>query len=159
MSGQLQCPNCGGFKITDKVIHLDAATQKPITKIGGCGCLFMSFALLGGVVQILAPWASTSKQNEPIALAILIGVAILLFTLYLAAKRGNNRDRSMAQKKHELNCDLCGYRWQWTEGAPYPNVTVNPDLIAKGEAQLQAQAQARRDAEGAFYLYQQRHKK
>ena len=159
MTDQLQCPNCGGFKTSDKVTYFDTATRKPISKVSGCGCLFMAFLALGGLIQILAPWAAGSKQNEAIANAILIGTAILLLALYLFAKYSSSRAVSVAQKKNELDCSLCGYQWRWMEGDPYPNVTVNPNLIAKGEAQLRTQAQARRDAEGPFYLYQQRHKK
>jgi hypothetical protein len=41
-------------------------------------------------------------------------------------------------------CHLCGYRWTWRTGTPYPPVTVRPDLIAKGEQKLQEEEAARR---------------
>lgn len=159
MSDQLQCPNCGGFKTNDKVIHLDSTTRTPIQSMGSCGCLFVSFLFLGGLVQILGPWASSSKQNGEIANAVLIGTVVLLVVIYILSRHTINQRRALALKRHELECNLCGKQWRWDEGDPYPAVTVQPDLIAKGDERLRRIAEERRLAEGAFYLNQQRHKK
>jgi transposase-like protein len=63
-----------------------------------------------------------------------------------AAKKGElyvPRNVTVARLYRYL-CHLCGYRWTWRTGTPYPPVTVRPDLIAKGEQKLQEEEAARR---------------
>ena len=44
------------------------------------------------------------------------------------------------------------------EGDPWPAVTVQPDLIAKGEQRLKEQEEQQRMAEAAWLLNQQKRK-
>ena len=45
---------------------------------------------------------------------------------------------------YDFQCVICGYKWNWKEGDPLPQVTVRPDLIHMGEKKLQKEEEAGR---------------
>lgn len=78
---------------------------------------------------------------------ITLGIWIpILFFYYLFIYPG----RAASEDDH-MRCQICGYEWR--RGDPQPEVTVDPDLIAKGEEKL------RNDAAAAAYLAQQQRNK
>ena len=159
---QLQCPNCGGFKNEDKIEYLNLAGGKVL--VPGCNTWIVAF-LMAGIVwagcAFLADLVGLTK-SETTRNAVQLAIAVLSFVVFLflliGGYHGGNKSVKEAIKIHNLECRLCGYKWRWQEGTPYPTVTLRPDLIAKGEQELERKARELRDAEGAFWLNQQRSK-
>ena len=56
-----------------------------------------------------------------------IGILIILYKLRKKPKDGTK----------EYQCRLCKNEWKWKPGTPYPEVHVQPDLIAAGKKRMQ----------------------
>lgn len=132
MNSYPQCPNCGGFK-TFSLYDQWKENNQPISA--------------GGYLVIMI-----------ILLVFPIGTIIGLYMLF------NQQPKQPAPSPNLYKCQLCAYEWVQKSGQVLP-VNVRPDLIQQGEQQLreeaeerQRQAQAQRDAEGAFWLNQQQKK-
>jgi hypothetical protein len=133
--GQVQCPNCGGYKV------------------GGLSNQLFKYKPLSGVVWsiILLFFIPFVIGSYGLGLIILIDVNIREAVL-------NKRIREKyIGIEYNFTCSLCGCEWSWKQGQPWPKIEVRPDLIAAGEQRLADEAKQRlRDAEGAFWLSQHR---
>ncbi len=146
MSNQVQCPNCGGFKVDENSIESDPKSGRKI-KTSSCGSW-----IAGIIVAIIAlaciSMASMSildrlpNNNQTIlnligygGTAFCIGFGILIVVL-----SERNRKSALARAKTIYNyyCQICGYRWSWRAGDFLPQVTVRSDLIAKGSDKFRA---------------------
>jgi hypothetical protein len=134
---QLQCPNCGGFKI-------GTPTQL------NCGCVSLCFFIGGvmlfwGVPALISGITSTDDSFKGLFLLgsvpfifiggafLFVGVAYLIWYHYYS-------------RTHHI-CLLCGYRWEQRDGQPAPKIHVRPDLIAMGAKRLEEEEDARRREE------------
>lgn len=92
------------------------------------------------------------KGYDPGESVILLCIgAGLLVGIWLLKKQWNQKmTRTITEvlPENDYECLLCGYKWRWDSNSRYPTVRVAPDLIAKGELKLKAEAekeQARRN--------------
>ena len=177
---QVQCTNCGGFKVIDKKAIFDPVKKSYITPIvfansnpipwrfqpGAAGvelsiqiCLIallapmLTYIPISELIKLLITNSTESCTglviklsciNQYMLLSLLSVGFILLLVLFLIPffikLRKDSRSFQRSLKRgvtvHFYQCILCGYEWQWIEGEPLPQVTVRPDLIAKGEERL-----------------------
>lgn len=114
---QVQCPNCGGYRVYQHVAssHLETYTKKLdlISRLIWGGTVFCSLGLL-----LLAK-----------------GVRDILF-------KGEEPGTIQVADSYQNTCLLCGYQWIWKVGDPLPQAQVRPDLIAAGEQRLREEREA-----------------
>lgn len=128
---QLQCPNCGGYKI---------GTPTELN----CGCVSLCF-LIGGVTLFWSVPGFISVIGSPdnsffkvILQSLFIGSALLIGgTAYLIWYWNYSRT-------HHI-CLLCGYRWEYRAGQPAPEIHVRPDLMEKGARRLEDEEHQRQE--------------
>lgn len=165
MSDQVQCPNCGGYKIDGKILRVDPSTGQVI-KYGGCFLVVITIMLYVGAVQCL--WFllfflgekifSGVEINPAIGLLAIAATFVLPFFVVIPFYIERNAAKKRAYNLYVYHCNLCGYDWQWREGQPRPKVSVQPDLIEKGEQRLQEEDERRRkQQEAAAALYHLTH--
>lgn len=153
---QVQCPNCGGYRVSEETAYYSDSAGKHLANdpTAPTGCSLLVVAV--GVAMFMVVQDTTIK---------IVGILlVLLASGALVGMLGLTRMIGSANKGlHRVNkyaCLLCGYRWEWHQGDPLPSVTVRPDLIQKGEQRLQAEEEERRKREEALqalhYLNQQR---
>lgn len=148
MSNQVQCPNCGGYKIdVEKVESIGTYTRNDI----GTGCLVYLISLF-----IILP-------IYMFLIAVVIALFIMVITIPLAIwlYRGMNsaslsivnamRGYVEQAKKYWLKCELCGYAWIWRTDEPYPSIQTRPELIAQGEQKLAADRRKQQEDAAALY--------
>jgi ribosomal protein L32 len=167
MATQVQCPNCGGYKVSSTSTYVDPKTRK---KVGSSapGCIFSiltgvaTFFAVPFIVLIIAHAAipnpptvtaegqpSYPQLNSTIAILELIFPFLVGFIVYRIFYAKRRQVIAKAITVYHSVCSLCGYSWQWDEGHPRPVSQVRPDLIAKGEKKLQEEAQ------GSWWQYNQ----
>lgn len=97
----------------------------------------------GGEVFIASnrpvPLVWPARRGDEVEGAWLSGiVGGLLFTYWGSRRIRAQRLRyNLAHPRWRLHCLICGYKWSWEPGDPWPEATVDPDLIAKGNARLE----------------------
>jgi hypothetical protein len=145
MPNQVQCPNCGSYKVVTKLTRVNPISHQALPKINGsywfgifvASCLFTILGFVSFAFRILGG-------------LILIGG--VFFAFWSLSKK--------AIIRYDNSCILCGYKWNRLQNEPEPPVTIRPDLIQKGaeeqKRQQEAAEQASRDAAAAAYLQQQR---
>lgn len=123
---QVQCPNCGGYRISFSQITEKLSTKeyKPISQLllwGWRFCFVVTCVITFGLylLVLLIPdirrltfsglWPTTTK---------VVGF--------------------------NYACALCNYCWSWMIGAPKSEVHIRPDLILKGAQKLQEEEEERR---------------
>ena len=156
---QVQCPNCGGYKIiTEKQVTIAYEKKKVQNTFGQTIVLLVMLGLL-------AWWFLSAVQHGSTLGMILAGVLFIFLAFrVIQIWTGQARVRVPSVIKYDLYCQLCGYRWTWQNDQPYPAVNVNPALIQQGEQRLQQEEEQRRreqqqrDMEAAW-LASQQHKK
>jgi len=143
---QVQCPNCGGFKIDEGRIESDPTTGKKVS-ISGCGSwvagIVVAVIAMACIAQAFAsPSYGSPRYDQATAnllgygsLAFAIGLGVLVVVLM---ERGRITALARANTIYNYYCQICGYRWSWRAGDPLPQVTVRPDLIAKGSEKFKA---------------------
>jgi hypothetical protein len=107
---QLQCPNCGGYKVQVKKPYAPTKNNSygySILELS-LAFLFCFFTLGLGLLIVVPLMISHNKEVEA------------------QIKSGDNTS-------WKCTCSLCGYVWLWAPGTPLPPVTVRPDLIKAGE--------------------------
>jgi DNA-directed RNA polymerase subunit RPC12/RpoP len=133
MLSQVQCPNCGGYKVSvqDKTI-LASEKQKmpatiPQTLLGYIfGLLFIAYFVMS-VVQNLGFFAFIGT-----GLLALLGIRLL----YGTAKGELTQSVTVPTLVvYDYKCEICGYKWTWRTDQSLPHVQVRPELIAKIESQ------------------------
>ncbi len=155
MSEQVQCPNCGGYKVSDNSYPIDSATGTPVQKKGPMGCLLL--LLIGSLTALVYPVAFASDGiddvDEIIVMSMFVGFFVLsellwIMTIIGTIRKNREIDKMLliARTAHEYHCYICGYNWKWVEGDPKPEVKANPDLIVKGMQRLEEEAAAEEEA-------------
>jgi len=169
MADQVQCPNCGGYRVTTSKVETlwisvpfsSAERRKSITQW-----------LIGIPVSIIIVLAigflSTAlglDNDNPVAIGVgwiglpfLCVILIAPFAIPYLLFHKKTKNVVKGQLYHYY-CSLCGYRWSWETGTPTPQVNVRPDLIAKGSQRLEEEEEERRQAAAATWYLQQRQKK
>ena len=143
MSNQVQCPNCGGYRVATetKVIDVERGTT---IDFGGAFWFFLVMGIVGvvggtsGVIDVV--FYGKSLEYSGVQLCILLPTG-LLFTIPLIAMIVRYHKNPMAERYYHT-CWLCGYKWNRGSGEPLPKVTLRPDLITKGEQRLEEARQA-----------------
>ena len=139
---QAQCPNCGGFKVSENPIRVkEKLNARPLTRREK----FFWDNLA---------WIGTIAALTIIGIPLFIVIVLIFRTRFKTVQRVTGAS---------YNCSICGYTWTRNVGDPFPSVTVRPDLISAGEQRLQEeehrrQQQQQRDAEAAYWLSQQNKK-
>jgi hypothetical protein len=131
MSDQVQCPNCGGYRVYQQVAssHLETHTRR--SNLGA--------RVFAGVLTFYS-----------------VGLFLLDKGTRDALVKGEEQETTKVADSYQNSCLLCGYLWVWTVGDPLPQVQVRPDLIAVGEQRLREEAerlrQRQQDAADLWYL-------
>jgi hypothetical protein len=92
MKTQLQCPNCGGYKVKEEYFHVDE-NGKLIRKIdpGPYWYMVVFFSFL--LVFIFG-----------------LGIIILIWGIWNYLDNRNKFLRSTLEH-YDFECDICGYKW------------------------------------------------
>jgi hypothetical protein len=179
MSDYVQCPNCGGYKVS--LLDTIKETYKQPEKYRAYGCYSWVAGVIGFMLVIFAFLFVASLIDGAISLIIgesgslCVPLAIIpsIIVAIPAAIFMGKRDRKSALAReakgevvqitkeaiigYRYSCYICGNRWQWNVGTPLPRVTLRPDLIQKGEQRLEEER--RKQEEDAAALYYLTHKK
>jgi transcription elongation factor Elf1 len=139
MTDQVQCPNCGGYKVNTTTDKVD---RKSGNAVPGCGVLFVLFffAVIGWLLGV-----GLNDAAYALCGLLITGTFIWGLSTYLKADK---------IKRYHHTCWLCGYKWIRREDEPLPPVNIRPDLIAKGEQKLEEEAaeeEQRQHAAALFY--------
>ena len=147
---QVQCPNCGGYRVNEERVHTDPKTNRNVSESGGCGDWIRAFVagvaaffVIGGCIGGELFGVKTTDASygtwvyATLFLSVALGIAALVIT-----RRARRAALARADTTYNYYCLLCGYRWSWRPGTPLPNVQVRPELIAKGEQKLAEEAAA-----------------
>ena len=124
MSNQIQCSNCGGFKV-------DSLDSRGKSAEGVLCLVFLAAAAIGALFLI-------NVGGVAILLAVPVGLVALLYLLPMTLDAFGKAGNAI---KH--SCQLCGYSWSVRPGDPAPPVQVRPDLIKKGAEHLERQRRLR----------------
>jgi hypothetical protein len=143
MTNQEQCPNCGGYKIDRSIKRIDPKTGKQYESRFRDIMWIPISALL-----ILCFYTFIPNPIYSCGFAALVIAASIIVS-----------KRSIEAHTYPLYsyyCNLCGYRWEWHEGQPWPKVKVNPDLMARGAQKLEEEAreaeEERKRQEALYHL-------
>jgi hypothetical protein len=161
MLGQVQCPNCGGYKteVMDvrSIGDFEGVLSKELPQPIGCLAFLVGLGLiailgLGWYWWLFSALASGNILN--ILMPLIAGVSVLVGSI-LALRWLNGQYHEVA-KEYSYKCHLCGYEWMWRSDKPKPRVTVRPDLIVKGAQKLEEEREReeerrRWDEGGMFY--------
>lgn len=135
MADQVQCPNCGGYKVRVDDVQSSGqweGTGKAIP-LKKTGCLFSFTLILFGLFFVYLSLGENPNWVLMAIGAILIGGGLYVFNL-LRIARGDYVEQA---KKYSYHCYLCGYQWTWRTDEPLPKGNIRPDLITKGEQKLE----------------------
>lgn len=151
MTSQAQCPNCGGYKVTAERFNVKQVISIPLRNrlIYAGVLLLLSFTAMGISLVIGEDWS------------IICG-GFFAFWWFVAAFIALFRSKlkKVVGKAYEYTCLICGYRWEWQEGQPWPKANINPDLLAMGAQRLaeEEEAERRRQQQAALYYLSQQGK-
>ena len=127
MNEQVQCPNCGGYR----VVAFSQITEKlPTKEYKPISPFWIWLIRIGFVVICFVAW------GIPLLLLLSSDIRRLIFTGQV----------TMIGKVvgYNYSCGLCNYRWSWIIGTPKPEVHIQPDLIKRGMQKLQEEDEERR---------------
>lgn len=135
MSDQLQCPNCGGYKINDHAYAIDPETGKTWDN------------------------AQIEENSSSMVQAFIFAwlLPFLIYAIYLVVQ--NKRGRQVLAEQpiiHDYTCLICNFQWKWREDQPYkpPEVTSThdqDDLLHMGAQRLEEEEAAALRAATAAY--------
>jgi len=150
MSDQVQCPNCGGYKVSGSaIIEKVFPEEREVRPLGTSYIIFFWVLFLTFVI-------------------LTLGIGLLfLFSSQIRKPLGGKQElvKTSRVAGYHYTCQLCGYQWTRRVGTPQPEVHVRSDLIAKGEQRLKEERRRREEAEeaaaaaAAAWWLQQRQKK
>src|SRR5438552_14882552 len=124
MADQVQCPNCGGYKITQSVETIYASptrgTMRP-SKARRPNLLAWAFVLF--VVGALL-WFGIRDPIETSVVKLIAFVSlfigfygtILIIAWRMIAWMRAQFSRELVGAVYDYECHLCGYRWSWQTG-------------------------------------------
>ncbi len=156
MSGQIQCPNCGGYRIMErKKEYIDPATGKPLRPSlleVVAGAVLYWFIICGFMGLCGAPLAFLMAGPVPAVVSLVLGAAMLC----VGWAGGARYTRKLTVKRLILECSLCGYQWSWRTDEPLLRYRADPQLIQRGAQRLSEEAERLQQAAAAHFLEQQR---
>lgn len=162
---QVQCPNCGGFRVSVSNETQERRPTKAKTTYAQWRKKIVTIALIAQVIWVCAflnQHASCSNSSSgcgtassPIIWLVVLGLPTIIGALWIivkgpaVAKQASvgefyTNTTELISKTFAYTCQLCGYKWSWTTGTPLPTVTVRSDLMEKGEQRLRAEEEAMR---------------
>ena len=163
MSNQVQCPNCGGYKVNvqNKTV-IATEEKKQYTSFGGQLVAWFAIGIfvLWATISAISISVSIVGEGSGVIIGVSCGVILILFLAfvrYRAVKKGTadwHLEKVPSIVKYDYRCEICGYNWTWQSDEPLPEVHVRPELIAKGAQKLKEEDEARRQAEIAHHVAQ-----
>jgi hypothetical protein len=145
MPNQVQCPNCGSYKVTTKIRKVSPISGKEYPADIDKSRRLLWFAVIFGFLWFLG-WVFNGPNWEMALLGLfMVGAGIFLLSWYRVRKDAVNR--------YYHHCELCGNNWNHMENEPGPPITIRPDLIEKGAEEQKRQQEG---AAAAFYEQQRR---
>lgn len=180
MATQVQCPNCGGFRVSSTVTYEDPITRQQTVGGTRLGCflsivvMVLAFLAVPYAVAFIGFLVIVHKTNPTpadmqnlshhlngptwttVAVAsTIVGTLLLgLLALFLFHLRRRRKIAKSITVYHSV-CDLCGKQWTWDEGKPAPVHQVQSDVIQKGAKKIEEE----RAAAAWYWEQQQRDKK
>ena len=155
---QVQCPNCGGFRIngerisrkpgSDKLFH-EALQYIPLL-IWGLSRMDNPYWRISHSILNWMEWGSLYFSSDIhnfyydyeqmlqtfawiIGLGFYSGIGYWFYHHWV---------RYLASYGYDYKCIICGYKWRWKGGDPMPLITVRPDLIHMDEKKLQEEEES-----------------
>lgn len=140
---QIQCPNCGGYKVSEEKRTV-IASEKRYVDSSSSGR--MKLLQTGVAVFLLIAFGAFLQGNT--LYGCLAGLIAILFVwaAWLLFRNGVKQDVPTIVR-YEFYCELCGYRWTWRSNEPYPHITINPTLVQQGEQRLEEKRREQEDWE------------
>ena len=135
MSSQVQCPNCGGYKATSAKLM----QQSPVSSSQRIRNIIIYLVLLG--LSIVGVIFFPGLGRSICGFSAVVFLVVFLTYLF----RSNITIARVVPNAYQFTCTICGYRWEWREGQPWPDVHVRPDLIVKGEQRLEEERLRQQD--------------
>lgn len=138
MDGQVQCPNCGGYRVSTTTFWAGGRLRRKPSTFGPYWAWFQVLAGACMVIVGLVIALAASGDPMPLSLGIMFA-AIGAFEIVMGVLGMNVKTSHWNQ-----HCILCDYQWKERPGDPKPVVQVRPDLIQKGAQRLQEEDRQRR---------------
>jgi rubredoxin len=171
MPVQVQCPNCGGYKVSTSNQYVNPFTRKKVSVSKASGRLLALFIAIALVFldAYLTPFIgarlpiydTTTAIIITIFLVLVVPIIVCVLILKIFADK-RRKELAQAVKMKNSSCALCGYSWEWLEGHPRTDIQVDPEKMQRGERRLEQERLAekrRQDNMAAWYMQQQRDKK
>lgn len=140
---QIQCPNCGGFKVQSELLFREVESNRVTKPPSGCVAYAISIIIIGLAVLCM-PVIATYREYahtfwEPVptvppgleayypkpigrtpgtiyyAGSVGIGLAIIIGVgIVVGTRRWIKKWHTRPRREHyQFECDLCGYQWAW----------------------------------------------
>jgi rubredoxin len=114
---QVQCPSCGAHKtVAERWFYshkLAVISQSPLfIGLMGLASIFIFGPLAFKVFDAILGSASSTLS---FCLAVLFG-----FVAWASFSFWSTQLQRKATRVHKYRCQMCGYRWEWREGTPFP---------------------------------------
>lgn len=143
---QVQCPNCGGYKVDTEVKTHEQGTNVELDRrLGVVPLILGALGIPCSLLFLIAMFTPDISGSIDVAWdSVLGGVGGLIlagFLVFVGVAVLRKIARSEKVQRHHNICQLCGYAWVWTPGDPLPVVTERPDLIAAGLQRLAKEAE------------------
>ena len=121
MSSQVQCPNCGGYKVSPaKLSRIDPQTGKAMNTAGFSCLLTIAGTFIFWLTVIALVYLGINTGIAIVAgIALTIGVGVMI---------SNNRLKN-AINVTTFQCDICGHVWHWRHGTPMPKAMGQPNVV------------------------------
>ena len=139
---QVQCPNCGAYRVESVPGWVHRDTGRPLKPLGPGRTVF------GALLAVGMTWAGLN-----------FGLWFLIPGLFFLVYIPWNVVHDLQQPKmraYRNACWICGYRWEQRDDRPLPEVQLRADVIEKG-SRLNEEATARQQAEADWFHYRQLH--
>jgi len=163
MANQVQCPNCGGYKVSFSQKDIFEKRAYSVYDPKNWKGWHLVLIFLAIVLVLMAVGGESLRLfivvfcSVPLILSLIIFIPKLLWAIIF--QKGQMRIKEKSGVLYNFSCQLCGYKWEWSTGQPEPEIHVRPDLIAKGEQRLREEEERRRkqqeDAAALYYLTHQ----
>lgn len=155
---QVQCPNCGGYRVETTTSTFERKTGVA-TDFGGSkltvSLFFAALCVLGGYAAATygaSGFGSPTFLDKMLAiLSVGTGLFVAIYTTRLYIKN----TRADKVTRFHNTCALCGDKWTHQSDEPLPPVRVQPNLIAKGAQRLEEEEERRRQEAAAAYMQSQ----
>lgn len=152
MSNQVQCPNCGGYRVTTQTIYNgDPSYESRAASKRGWASLFLGWGALNalgfipGLPFVVAVFGALDNMGVffGIIIGLCIGVALPLWIGWTLRNAGDLSRATITRYHH--TCVIDGYQWDQRPGQPNPPCRAqSSDLLRKGAKKLEEEEEERR---------------